>query len=401
VWSSDVFLYDLHARVATVHGLNPYVTTGSQIPGLCVEPGAGLSAAGAGGPCGPDRACAPGLACAPDPYLNLHVWAGEPAAYGPLALGLAILAYDPGAGVLDNALRLRVIECLLLLLAGVLLMRAGGPRAGALLLWHPLAFLEVGNSGHTEGAIVLGVAALAVILRRRPAPAPVGAVAGLVALVKLPLLALAAPLALAWPKGARLRPWAWLAAAAALVVGAGTALAWASPHPFAGLLAVGRTVIGSPTLVASALLDALGVPWALPVVRGVAAAGILAWLVRRARVAHGPGDAFALAGATWLLATVALSGLFHPWHALVPLAFAAVVAPGRPFVRAALALSVLAPVCKYGGWLLSQRFDTFTTVAIPLATFAPLLLFVPWPGLSRASAPGPGSPWGEEGPPGR
>jgi hypothetical protein len=90
----------------------------------------------------------------------------------------------------------------------------------------------------------------------------------------------------------------------------------------------------------------------------------------------GPASAFELAGIAWLLAIVAVFGVFHPWHALAPLAFAASLPPDRPFVRASVALSVLAPLAAYGGWLASLRYDEVTTLAIPILTFLPLLLFV-------------------------
>lgn len=370
-WSTDAFLYSLHARVASVHGANPYGVAATDLPGVCVPPSVGRATLRTGPACRSDDDCGAGLHCGKDLYLWLTPWGKQPAAYGPLAVGVARAAYDSAHGIWGNAVVLRAWAAVALLVAGALLIPWAGAAAAAGLLWSPLAWLIVGNGGHLEAWTVLLLAVLlhpAVRVR-----ISAGAVCGALGLIKPTALLVAPPVAaLIWRRrgaGAALG----FSILAALVLAAGYAAVWADPHPFGGLLAEASKSTRSPVH-----LLRMGGRWLsgydpLDALKLVGLCGFGLWLGRQSLRLRDAPEALALLGAAWLAATVVVVPIFQPWHAL-PVLFCGLL-PGvaAPLRRAALALALLAPLVGFGAFLLVRAYPQWAVALTTVAIFAPPL----------------------------
>jgi hypothetical protein len=173
--SHDVHSYVDYARLAVLHGLNPYVHPPSAAPG--------------------------------DPAYAEVTWTASTSAYGPLfTLATYPLAWLPvGAAVaVLKALAAASLLALAALVARLAAVRGAQPlRAAAFVALNPLALVHVVGGAHNDGiAMLLGMAGVAAVLHAREAGAGAAFVAALA--VKAPA-AIAAPFALLGPERGRRR----------------------------------------------------------------------------------------------------------------------------------------------------------------------------------------------------
>lgn len=188
--SHDVHSYVDYARLAVVHGLNPYVDPPSAAPG--------------------------------DPAYADVTWTAATSAYGPLfTLATYPLAWLPvGAAVAV----LKAVAAVSLLALAALVARLAAARgvqplrAAAFVALNPLALVHVVGGAHNDGiAMLLGMAGVGGVLYAREAGAGIAFVAALA--VKAPA-AIAVPFALLGPERGRGR---FLLGGALALVAAGLA----------------------------------------------------------------------------------------------------------------------------------------------------------------------------------
>lgn len=327
LFSRDIFGYIAYARMAAIHGLNPYTQVPAQMAG--------------------------------DPLLAFVGWPHQHTPYGPLftalTLPLALLgptaAYWALKGLCAGAALLAVAA-----LAHAARRRGADPRPAAVLLGANPAFLVLLVGGDHNDSWVLAATCLGLaLLAGRPARPRAGA-AALVAATALKLSAGLAPL-FAWiapqPLGRsadgnqrqRLRRWT-LIWAAVLAVGA---LAGFGSHAFGFLLAIGaEQQIVSPHSLPSELAILLGLGWTPAALRdGFLAAYALLLVGLCARCLRGwdwvgaCGWAYCglLAASAWLV----------PWYTCWPLPFAA-LAGNRRLTAVALGFSAYG-LCFHLPWI--------------------------------------------------
>ena len=373
LWSTDVLLYNLHARISSVHGENPFVVAARDLPGRCMTKESRFEAAPE---CISHADCAAGSVCRADPYLELSPWSKHPASYGPAAVALANSTYDAELGIYGNAVAFGLRIALYFLMAGLLLGWAVSTRAMMLLLWSPLGWLESGNGGHYEGPMILALVGLFAIWQsrdRRFAPEAMGVVGGALLLFKITAGLLMLPLFLAWRRAGGFGRALRFAGVVSLAVVIGYALVWDAPHPFGGLFAESTKTVRSPLHLIrhffrwSAGGDPMG--WLSP----VALVGLLIWTGRGLMKDEAVAEPFALMGTLWLFATCFAFGAFHPWHVLVLLMLGLLSLPGSSVYRAVIVLAQIAPIVGYGSFLFLRRFDLVAMVPSVLLIFVPVL----------------------------
>ncbi|MGW5561784.1 polyprenol phosphomannose-dependent alpha 1,6 mannosyltransferase MptB, partial [Micromonospora sp. NPDC003944] len=327
-----------------------------------------------------------GVAAAGCPWLDTvaPIWRDTPAPYGPVFVLLAALAVGLGGGLTGTIVALRVIAVAGLLLAALCLpglaRAAGVPtrRAAWLALAGPLVGVHLVAGAHND-AVMLGLllSGLLIAVRRPGRPAALllaGALLGLAVTVKATAVVVVPFAVLAGTPGrhtvrALLRHGAWLAGgllAALLVTSAvsGLGFGWVGGLTHSG----DSEQWTSPPTAVGFVVDYAGAlvgrdPQAVPAVRALALVllgGVLVVLwyrtwraVRRPNDVAGAGpeagcpsvarSRVALRGAAMaLVATVALSPVFHPWYATWPLALLALTAARTPwFVLPAAATAFL------------------------------------------------------------
>ncbi|MGC4748568.1 polyprenol phosphomannose-dependent alpha 1,6 mannosyltransferase MptB [Micromonospora sp. DT201] len=301
------------------------------------------------------------------------IWRDTPTPYGPVFVLLAALAVGLGGGLTGTVVLLRVIAVAGLLLAAYCLpglaRAAGVPtrRAAWLALAGPMVGVHLVAGAHND-AVMLGLllCGLLIVVRRPGKPSALllaGALLGLAVTVKASAVVVVPFAALAAVHGrhtvrALLRDGGWLAGgllAALLVTSAlsGLGFGWVGGLTHSG----DSEQWTSPPTAVGFVVDYAGAlvgrdPQAVPVVRAVALlllAGVLVVLWWRAwQTLRGlnelPGPRVALHGAALaLVATVALSPVFHPWYAAWPLVLLALTAARTTwFVLPAAAAAFLA-----------------------------------------------------------
>ncbi len=173
ILSHDVHSYVDYARLAVLHGLNPYVHPPSAAPG--------------------------------DPAYANVTWTAATSAYGPLfTLATYPLAWLPvGAAVaVLKAVAAASLLALAALVARLAAARGVEPlRAAAFVALNPLALVHVVGGAHNDGvAMLVGMAGVAAVLSAREAS---GGAAFLAALAIKAPAAIAAPFALLGPERRR------------------------------------------------------------------------------------------------------------------------------------------------------------------------------------------------------
>jgi hypothetical protein len=302
-------------------------------------------------------------------------WRGTTAPYGPLFLELiSAIAGVTGSHLVGGALLTRAVELIGLgLLAAAMprlarAMGSDGPRAVWLVVLSPLTTLGLLAAGHND-LLMVGLLATGVAVALEGRPLPGVAVCALAASVKVPALAGALFIIVAWGRAeagtaARLRFAAAGAAVAAAVLGAvtvasGVGVAWISTALFSTparvhlaitpATAIGYTIAGllhdvGIAVSARGLEDGLGkATFALTVVFG-------AWALWRVRV----GRLLMTLGG-FLLVVAAGGPAAWPWYFSWGLALvAALRSPQRSWALAG-ALAVSAFAVKPDGILMLPR----------------------------------------------
>ncbi len=356
LFSRDVYSYLAQGTILHL-GLNPYHDT----PAVLASLGH------------------PGVLHAVSPF-----WRHTPAPYGPLFLSLtSVIVAITGSHLIAGALVLRGLELVGIALVATFLPRltsslgTDSARATWLIVLSPLAMLELVAAGHNDALMIgLLVAGVAVALEGRPM---VGiALCAVAATIKVPALAGAVFIAVAWARAeghprdqVRFLLAGGLIAAGVLAVvsaGSGLGISWLSGSVFSTPARVRLAITPATGLgwTVAALLhdaglavDARSVESAFGAVAGVLTAGLGAVLVYRVRVSK-----LVPYLGLFLVAAAAGGPAAWPWYfswGLVLLA--ACRAPQRsPALAVALAVSAFA--VKPGGIL-----------ALPLGS-APVVLAV-------------------------
>jgi alpha-1,6-mannosyltransferase len=311
-------------------------------------------------------------------------WRSTTAPYGPLFLGLiSVIVGVVGSNLVAGVLLIRVLE-----LAGLVLLAAAVPRLTRALgtdprrgLWlallSPLVTLQLVAAGHND-LLMAGLLAAGVACALSGRPVLGIAVCALAATIKLPALAGALFIAVAWGRAeltrpAQLRFGLMAAGVVVAVLGAvtlvsGVGLSWLSTSVFATPAKVRLAV--TPATAAGYTIGSLlrdvgvsttgrGIEAALGVVASVTTAAIGLWLLYRVRI---PRIA-ALLG-VFLLIAAAGGPAAWPWYFIWGLALLAAVRTAQRSVALAVAIVVSVFVVKPNGIL-----------ALPLPT-APAVLIL-------------------------
>jgi hypothetical protein len=311
-------------------------------------------------------------------------WRGTTAPYGPLFLGLvSVIVGVIGSNLVLGVILIRLIECSGLVLLAVFVPRLArqlgtdARRALWLALLSPLVMLELMAAGHNDVMMAgLLVAGVAWALTGRPVLGV--AICALAATIKVPALAGALFIAVAWaraePDGAaRLRFLARCALAVAAVLAlitavTGSGVDWLSTSLFSTPAKVRLAVTPATAVgytVASLLRDlgvattGRGLEGALGVVASLLTAGAGLVLLHRVRVRSLIG----LLG-TFLLIAAAGGPAAWPWYFIWGLALIAAMRAAQRARALAAAIAVSVFVVKPNGIL-----------ALPLPT-APVVLVV-------------------------
>ena len=343
LFSRDIYSYLAQGTILHL-GHNPYRTAPSALAALG----------------------APHVLAAVSPF-----WRGTTAPYGPLFLGaISLIVAGVGSNLVAGVLLVRGME-----LVGLILLAAALPRLARALgsdpgraLWlavlGPLTLLQLVAAGHND-LLMAGMLALGLALALSGWPLPAVAVCALAATVKLPALAGAGFIAVAWwraERGAASRTRFAMAAAAigvavlgAVTLATGVGAAWVSSSLFSTPARV-RLAITPATGIgytAAWLLRTAGVAVSSRALEGVlvliasglaaAAGAVLLWRVRVVTVAAALGGFLALAAACGPAA--------WPWYFIWGLVSLAAVKGVQRSLALAFALAVASLVVKPNGIL--------------------------------------------------
>jgi hypothetical protein len=358
-WSSDVYLYGMHGQLVRVHDVNPFDVSGADF----VD----------------GHTCATDGGCSSDYYVARLKWSKHPVAYGPLAVGLFSMAYQPSLEPHDNALIFRVWSSLAALIAVFWMMRLWGLRAAMLFGWSPVLYLSAGNGGHLEPFLVLACLGLVVLTRNRHkvSGSVLGVVAAVMGLIKLPFVGLAAPFVVAKARSMSFRESLWIFAWATLLLIGGYWLVWGDTHPFSGLMAESTKSMRSLLHVIRHLLIGILDADPIQIIRWFALVVVGGWaLFRLKRVSE--DDVLQEALLIWLVASAFVFGVFHPWHVLPAWALALGLKGNGGVYRAWLYLSQVSPVLVFGAWVVlgKDSFAPWQSSLVALMLFVPALYFV-------------------------
>ena len=298
-------------------------------------------------------------------------WRGTTAPYGPLFLGLvAMIVGAVGSHLVAGVLLVRALE-----LIGLLLVALCAPRLARALgsderraLWlvaaSPLVMLQLVAAGHND-LLMAGLLAVGLVCALNGWPLAAVAICALAATIKLPAIAAAGFIAVAWFRAergaaARLRFAVAVAAIAVVVLGAVTLATGA------GVAWVSSSLFSTPARVRLAITPATGIGYTIAVVLkaiGVAvssrsfegvfvvvasvlaatAGGVLLWRVRVTTVAKSLG--------TFLVVAAACGPAAWPWYFVWGLVALAALAPVQRSYPLAIAIAASSLVVKPNGIL--------------------------------------------------
>ncbi len=366
LFSRDVYSY--LAQGTIVHlGLNPYH-----------DPPSVLAAHGGGHVLG-----------AVSPF-----WRHTTAPYGPLFLGLiAIIVAIAGSHLIAGVLLIRALELVGLVLLAVYVPRLARSlgtdpaRALWLALLSPLVALELVAAGHND-VLMIGLLAAGIALALDGRPLAGIAVCALAATIKVPALAGAVFIAVAWARAeaSRADQARFLLTAAAAVA---AVLAAVSVITGLGTSWISSSVFSAPAKVHLAITPATGVGWtaasllhdvgiavgtrtlesAFAAVAAAITAGVGLWALFRTRVPN-----LVVMLGTFLFVAAAGGPAAWPWY----FAWGLVVVAGCPgpqrSVALAVALALSVFLVKPGG-ILALPLDTAPVVVAVYALIAIVALY--------------------------
>lgn len=359
-WSSDVFLYGMHGEMVRVHEANPFTESGADFARHHV--------------------CPQDNECHSDFYAKRLSWSKHPVSYGPVAVGLFALAYQPGLVPHDNALVFRIWSALAAFIAVFWLMRLWGLRSAMFFGWSPVLYLSSGNGGHLEPFLVLSALGLITLLRNpRGFSGPaLGALTAVIGLIKLPFVGLALPFAVAKARTIDLRKNLWIFACGTLLLLGGYWLMWGETHPFSGLMAESTKSMRSLLHLLRHALWGIFDSDPIQILRWMALVIVGAWAFLRLKSVDKEEDALKTTLLIWLIATAFVLGVFHPWHVLPAWALALGLKDRGGVYKAWLYLALVSPLLVYGSWVVlgKNSFAPWQSSLIALLLFVPAFYFI-------------------------